>query len=48
MIARLEGRRVFAVALDEHTHVYDLLKQIMTRIERVVPAVDEQDAELVA
>ncbi|RPE40097.1 hypothetical protein EDD90_3126 [Streptomyces sp. Ag109_O5-1] len=48
VIACLEERRVFAVALDEHTHVYDLLKRIMTRIERVVPAVDEQDAELVA
>ncbi|WP_217168499.1 hypothetical protein [Streptomyces sp. AC512_CC834] len=48
VIVNLEQRNAFAVALKDGISVYDLLKRIMTRIEHVIPRVDEAEAERVA
>ncbi|OEU98215.1 hypothetical protein AN217_10690 [Streptomyces qinglanensis] len=44
----LEQRSASAVALKDATSVYDLLKRITTRIEHVLPRMDEAEAERVA
>ncbi|MGC0378278.1 hypothetical protein [Streptomyces sp. SAI-229] len=47
VIVNLEQRNAFAVALKDGISVYDLLKRIMTRIEHVIPRIDEAEAERV-
>lgn len=48
VIVDLEQRSASAVTLTDVGSVYDLLKRIMTRIEHVLPRIDQADAELVA
>ncbi|MEV6164272.1 hypothetical protein AB0L71_20505 [Streptomyces sp. NPDC052052] len=48
VIVDLEQRNAFAVAMKDGTSVYDLLKRITTRIEHVIPRIDEAEAERVA